>query len=201
MGEYVIGLWHLIFGTLNIVIMGLLLARPHGLVRFPVRCDDVVVRSQKYDALRKQRWCAAKKNLISCLLPSLLQIVGSVTLMRLFPRLISAILLVSALLLPPVVAAWADSDRLSTSGGASVGQVDVISCQDDAARHGEAEDSCCAPEQSCPPQFCVSTCLVPLITGASTHEIPDQETIALRIVKAEYLRSWEIGLLFPPPRT
>jgi hypothetical protein len=142
-----------------------------------------------------------EKNLISCLPPSLLQIVGSVTLMRFFPRLISAILLVSALLLPPVVAAWADSDSLSTSGGASVGQVDVISCQDDAARHGEAEDSCCAPEQSCPPQFCVSTSLVPLIIGASTHEIPDQETIAFRIVKAEHLRSWAIGLLFPPPRT
>lgn len=142
-----------------------------------------------------------EKNLISCLLSSLLQIVGSVTLMRFFPRLISAIILVSALLLPPVVAAWADSGSLSTAGGASVGQVDVISCQNDAARHGEAEGSCCAPEQSCPPEFCVSTCLVPLNIDASTHEFLHQETIALRLVIAEKLRSWAIGLLFPPPRT
>jgi len=144
---------------------------------------------------------APQKNLILFLSPSFLRIVGSVILMRFTLRLISLILLVSALVLPPVVAVWADSDSLSTSGGSSVGQVDVSSCQDDAAQHGEAEDSCCAPEHSCPPQFCISTSLVPLIIGASTHEIPDQEIIAFRIIKAEHLRSRAIGLLFPPPRT
>lgn len=146
------------------------------------------------DALRIKNWYRSQS-------PSLIQVVGTVTVMRFFPRLISAILLVSALLLPPVVAAWADSGSLSTVGGASVGQVDVTGCQDDTARHGEAEGSCCAPKQSCPPELCVSSCLAPVIIGPSTHEFPEQGTVALRIVKTEHPRSSAIKLSFPPPRT